>query len=534
MHDPAVETPVPEDDDDDLYCEGLYCIDEDPCLFTEELDLAWRPEIDVNSQDLHEWKSEDNKADMAFLVSGAKKQRAEVKMSTLTSAEKEEFQKAKDVEIQNWIKTGTVSKILREKIPYEQVLRCRWILTWKNVDTSNNGPSTEDNKKLKAKARLVIWGYLDPQLEELPRDSPTLGRNTKMLLLQMIASQGWDLRSFDIEDIEAAFLQGKPQKDRVLAVEPVPELVKALRMHTNEVCKLEKGAYGLVDAPYLWYMAITEELLKLEFVQSPFDPCLYVLKHPKTGNLEGVLGLHVDDGICGGNEYFLEKLELLEKTYPFGPKKIRNFTFTGVDMQQLPDYSIHMGQSKYVRAINSIHIPAERKKPPTSPVTETERQELRALIGSLQYASAHRRPDLSSRLSNLQSSIDKATIETLAFANQTLHEAKKYHDTTIKIQSIRVADFRFLAFCDASFACKSNPNSHTGMMIMGTHQDIERNISCPVSPLEWVFKKIQRVVTSTLAAETVSLNSVLDQLSWMRLCWAWLTQTSTGNNHQKH
>ena len=158
MHDPAVETPVPEDDDDDLYCEGLYCIDEDPCLFTEELDLAWRPEIDVNSQDLHEWKSEDNKADMAFLVSGAKKQRAEVKMSTLTSAEKEEFQKAKDVEIQNWIKTGTVSKILREKIPYEQVLRCRWILTWKNVDTSNNGPSTEDNNKLKAKARLVIWG----------------------------------------------------------------------------------------------------------------------------------------------------------------------------------------------------------------------------------------------------------------------------------------------------------------------------------------------------------------------------------------
>lgn len=33
--------------------------------------------------------------------------------------------------------------------------------------------------------------------------------------------------------------------------------------------------------------------------------------------------------------------------------------------------------------------------------------------------------------------------------------------------------------------------------------------------------KIQRVVTSTLSAETISLSSVLDQLSWIRLCWAW-------------
>ena len=203
--DPAVETPIPdEDDDDDLVCEGLYCQDEDPCMLTDSLDLAWRLEIDVNHQDLQDWKSEQDKSEMAFLVSAAKRQRAEVKMSSLNASEKEEFQKAKEVEIQNWIKTGTVSKILREKIPYDQVLRCRWILTWKNVDMSPT-EYTKDAKRVKAKARLVILGYLDPQLEELPRDSPTLGRNTKMLLLQMIASQGWDLRSFDIK---AAFLQG--------------------------------------------------------------------------------------------------------------------------------------------------------------------------------------------------------------------------------------------------------------------------------------------------------------------------------------
>ena len=155
-------------------------------------------------------------------------------------------------------------------------------------------------------------------------------------------------------------------------------------------------------------------------------------------------------------------------------------------------------------------------------VTEEERQALRGLVGSLQYAAVHTRPDLSSRLSMLQSAINKATINTLITANQALHEAKKHHDTTIQIQPIPVEEFRFLAFSDASFASKSNPSSHTGSIIMGTHRLISENVSCPVSPLAWGCKKIQRVVTSTLAAETVSLNSVLDHLSWMRLCWAWM------------
>ena len=40
--------------------------------------------------------------------------------------------------------------------------------------------------------------------------------------------------------------------------------------------------------------------------------------------------------------------------------------------------------------------------------------------------------------------------------------------------------------------------------------------------MSWGCKKIQRVVTSSLAAETVPLSSVLHQLSWIRLCWAWM------------
>jgi len=271
----------------------------------------------------------------------------------------------------------------------------------------------------------------------------------------------------------------------------------------NEVCKLEKGAYGFIDVPYQWYQAISEELQRLGFSQSPFDPCQFILRHPQAGHLEGALGLHVDDGICGGSDYFVEKLTQLEKKYPFGSKKIKQFTFTRIEMDQLPNGTITMKQS-----IDPIKIPMERRQQPDSKITEEERQTLQGLIGSLQYVAVHTRPDLSSRLSTLQSSINSATINTLISANQALHEAKKYHDTTIQIQPIPIEDFRFLAFSDASFASKANPSSHTGSIIMGTHRSIRDNVSCPVSPLSWGCKKIQRVVTSTLAAETVSLNAV--------------------------
>ena len=305
---------------------------------------------------------------------------------------------------------------MRDKVPPDQILRCRWILTWKPIDQQEK-EQLKGTKDVKAKARLVILGYLDPKIAEVPRDSPTLGRHSKMLLLQLVASKGWNLRSFDIK---ATFLQGKNQKDRILAIEPVTEIVNMMKLNPNEICKLEKGAYGLVDAPYLWYQAILEELLKLGFEQSPFDPCLFILRDSSTGTPDGILGLHVDDGLCAGNQRFLDKLTLLEQKYPFGTKRVNQFTFTGIDMQQTPDGTIHLSQSKYIRNIDPIKINPDRRKQLDQKVTEEERQHLRALIGSIQYAAVHTRPDLSSRLSMLQSAINQATVETLISGNQAV------------------------------------------------------------------------------------------------------------------
>ena len=107
--DPAVTTPVPDASDDDLMCDILICMDDDPRLFSSEDQLAWRCEIPVCEKDIQAWKCEPDASDMAFLVSAARRQRSEVKLASLTAAKKLEFQKAKMAEVQNWIKTGTIS-----------------------------------------------------------------------------------------------------------------------------------------------------------------------------------------------------------------------------------------------------------------------------------------------------------------------------------------------------------------------------------------------------------------------------------------
>ena len=510
----GVEVPIPSSDEE-LVSISLISEDvPDPNLNLGS-NAAWHCEIDITDQDIERWRQEEFPCEMSFLASTSKKQRSEVKLKELDEAQRQEFQKAKMSEVQNWLNTKTVMRLLRDKVSPDQIMKCRWILTWKPIDPEDQKKS--EGRTHKAKARLVVLGFMDPSLDHIQRDSSTLNRHSKMLLLQLISSHNWTLQTFDIK---AAFLQGQPQQGRLLAIEPVPELKTAMQLKDTEICQLTKSAYGLVDAPYLWYKKLQKHLLALDFEESPFDPCVFVLRDSQ-GKPHGALGLHVDDGLCGGDEVFQGKIKQLEARFPFGSKKVGQFTFTGIDLCQHQDGSIVLSQSKYVNGIQPIHIPMARRQEGQEKITEHERHQLRGLVGSLQYASVNTRPDLSSRLSSLQSRINGAVVEDLSEGNRLLHQAKRHQDVCLTIKPIPINDFRFLAFSDASFASPKVPSSHAGSIILGTHKEMANNSTCVISPLSWGSRKIQKVVVSTLAAETMALTSTLDHLSWLRLYWGW-------------
>ena len=512
--------PVPETPDDSEV-DALYAHED--CFHISE-DQCWRFEVDITQHDVECWRHEVDPHAMTFLVSAAKKQRSEVQLSNLSPSDQELFRQAKDKEIESWIQTETVARILRNQIPKENIMKCRWILTWKEVDEDKSkNLHQHQHPKFQPKARLVVLGYTDPNLESIPRDSPTMTKLSRMLILQIVASKAWQIESFDVK---TAFLRGSEEGNRLLGLEPTTELRQRLNLKPEEVLRLLKGAYGRVDAPYLWFMELRKSLLELKFVQAPFDPCVFILPNQQDGTPEGIIGVHVDDGLCGGSKYFQEQLSKLEKKFPFGSKKQSSFTFTGLKISQQADCSIVVDQTQYVKDIMPISIGRDRRTQMESPVTEPERQSLRALIGSLSYAAINTRPDLGSRLSWLQSSINKAVVGTLLEANKVLHEAKLFADTSIKVQAIPLKEIRFVAFSDASFASAKTPDSHQGMIIMAAHSKIGENQSSPISPLVWHSKKIQRVAVSTLSAEAMALAGSVDILSWVRLYWSWINDIS--------
>jgi len=463
---------------------------------------------------------------IVFLASNAKKQRAEVKEKDLSPSDRLLFQGAKAKEVASWLSTETVRRIARSQIPEEQILRSRWVLTWKPRDDNDpqkneNGSSMSDSHK--PKARLVILGFEDPQIENLARDSPTLGKESRTLILQYAASAKWRIRSFDVQ---TAFLRGSRTDGRILGMEPPLEMRAQMKLQPWECCELLKSAYGLCNAPLLWYEELKGALLNLGFQISPLDPCLFVLPKRDKKGIHGVVGIHVDDGLGAGDKEFEEAIRKLETRYPFGSTHHTDFQFTGIHIHQNWDGSIELDQTKYVEDITHIDVPRERRQSQDEPVDEKERQALRGLVGSLQYAATNTRPDISAKLSLLQAKIYSACVKDLLDANRLLTETKQHKDTKITIKSIPLEDIRFVSFSDAAFANRANSQSQKGCLILAASKSIGEWKASDVSPLIWYSRKIARVVASTLASEAYALSGSVDLLSWLRVQWSWLCQPS--------
>ena len=226
-------------------------------------------------------------------------------------------------------------------------------------------------------------------------------------------------------------------------MDPVPELRDLMQLKGDEVCLLEGNAYGRVDAPLLFYKEFRHQLEKVGFEAHPLDGCLYLLRNPENGQLDGILGTHVDDGIGGGNHNFETAIKRASKVLPFGSHDRQRFRFTGLDIEQLPDYSIRISQGEYINKIPPIDIPKIRRIDRESSASPSEIQQLRALCGSLQYAAVNSRPDL---VSMVQKSVCKATVESLIEGNKVLNEAKSTIDTSIFVRPIPLENITFASF----------------------------------------------------------------------------------------
>ena len=501
-----------------LLAEDHLPILDEPLSCTEE--QCFVLEVPMSECDIHRWFQAEKPEECAHVATAGRRARSEVQVKNLCLEDRILFEKAKDAELNCWLQTNALRPILRRFLNPEQILKSRWVLTWKPIDDApSNGPQK------KAKARLVVLGFQDPRLTEVVRDSPTLTREGRHTILQAIASFKWVLTSFDIK---TAFLRGKADDSNPLAMEPPVELRRKLQLTDHQVCALVGNAYGRVDAPLLFYKELSRQLKNLGFSIHPLEPCVFYLETCIDGKrtFHGIVGTHVDDGVGGGDEYFHQQIEKLREKLPFGSFKQKKFVFTGIQLDQLPDFSVMCSQADYIRQIPGIDIGRPRRQVPDAPINDNELSKLRGLIGSLQYAVTNTRPDMAAKLGEVQTQIAKAKISTLILANKVLREAQVEEEVKICFRSIPHNKLTHVSFGDASFASPKQLDSFQGTLICATDDLLNKNESAPISPLTWSSKKIARVVRSTLSAEAFAMSKSVDKLGWMRLLWGVLSITN--------
>ena len=188
-----------------------------------ELDSSRYWELDVTPPSVEPLQHMENPEEIVMMATDMRKKRVEVSLKELGEEDQLRLVAAKDKQGKAWLHHPTVQKVAKGRVPDHAVMRCRWLLTWKGANGDEPPVELALNGK-KAKARLVVIGFEDPDLSTISNDSPTLTKDGRQVVLQQVSSHQWPLISFDIS---TAFLHGKGD-GRNLGIHPPPDIREAL------------------------------------------------------------------------------------------------------------------------------------------------------------------------------------------------------------------------------------------------------------------------------------------------------------------
>ena len=423
---------------------------------------------------------------------------AEVSWHKLDAKQREAMQAAKLTEVDQWVKEEVCQKF-KGIIPAGRLMRMRWVLTLK---------STSDPSTAKCKARIVLLGYTDPDLETLQTSAPTLTRRSRQLALSLACAKRWKLVK---ADAKSAFLQGTAtQSDRNIFAIPVPELAEALQVPQGQAVKMLKAAYGLVSAPREWFLEVNKvatESCKLRQLKS--DPCMWVLDgHGPEAEPRGFITSHVDDFLIAGDDNDPEWqacLSTFKAAFRWSPWENTPFQHCGVMVDQLEDFSFQLGHDEYCTEIKQIDIIAGAEG-----VSPTELAQARAVLGAAQWRALQTAPQHAAKVSLLQSMLPHAldSKDVLHQINKLCRELYAQRYISVNIKQLNPKNLRDLGIvCWTDAAVGNRPDlSSTGGFIAGMvcKGMLSGQRGC-VNPLAWRSGRLPRIARSSLAAEIQAL-----------------------------
>ena len=475
------------------------------------------------------WKLVDGSFELDEVYVQQNLRRGEVSMHCLTPDEQAEFvnSKCKELEqyFQNMVWEFATEQESQKAINTNRVITARWVLTWKRINEDN----PDEAPRYKAKARLVLRGFEDPDLLNIKTAAPTTSRLSRLFLLSITNWNQWELLC---GDVKAAFLSGSGF-DRVIIVK-LPKDCNPLiggdqiGPEGHIYMKLKKSAYGLADAPLMWYREASSRLMARGWRNHPLDQCCFILSEKVKGKvvLVGMLVIHVDDILITGNpnnERYKQAIQCLKADFNFGKwerlSQEQPIKYCGGQIYKTK-YGIEVSYAEYMKKLCLITVNKGHK--PSDEMSPSETGKYRALIGALQWPSSQGMPMLAASVSLQAGAVPKGSVQDVVELNKTLRFGKSQSDVTIKFLARpndetngainNLDNMTLVCYADAGFGTRRDGASQGGFIIMACDKSVHNGNKVPASTIAWRSFKLPRVCKSSLGAECQATATALEEL----------------------
>ena len=245
------------------------------------------------------------------------------------------------------------------------------------------------------------------------------------------------------------------------------------------------------------------------------DPTLFLLK--RNHLVCGIVIVEVDDLWTAGDGGHYKQIDALRQRFTFGKFKFlqdeeEGVGFNGRRMKQDASFSFYYDLQKFIEErLSPVNIVGKVGEEPATP---QEVSEARAVLGSLNWLGREGRPDLVGEVSILSSRVPDLRVRDLKEINKTVERAKATASLCVTIKGIPEKEIGFGVVSDASYGNVRDGGSQGGHCVVSFNVGIHRGETVDCNVLYWKSGRIHRVVSSTLAAESMSLSRALGDLMW--------------------
>ena len=141
--------------------------------------------------------------------------------------------------------------------------------------------------------------------------------------------------------------------------------------------------------------------------------------------------MHVDDFLFAGtDQFFRNVIDKITNKYKIGKRQNRSFTCIGLKVEESSS-GIRINQNEYISEMKEIPIARTRQAQRFSSLKNTEIDELKSLVGLLNWTATQTHPDLSYEVLELSIMKNHPQVDHLLRANKAVRKLKREENSIL-------------------------------------------------------------------------------------------------------